>query len=71
MLYIYIAAMSGGNWNPTLKAFRHRLTAEGRVPKVTIAAVMRKMITIVNAMVRDGVAWADHLAGRRGAPTAP
>jgi transposase len=67
---LYMAAMSAGNWNPTLKAFRHRLTKAGKVPKVTIVAVMRKMMTTLNAMVRDDVAWADHLAGRRSAPTA-
>jgi len=67
---LYMAAMSAGNWNPTLKAFRHRLKTAGKVPKVTIVAVMRKMITTLNAMVRDDVAWADHLAGRRSAPTA-
>ena len=67
---LYMAAMSAGNWNPTLKAFRHRLKTAGKVPKVTIVAVMRKMITTLNAMVRDDVAWADHLGGRRSAPTA-
>jgi transposase len=49
---LYTAAMNAGNWNPTLKAFRHRLTTAGKVPKVTIVAVMRKMITALNAMVR-------------------
>jgi hypothetical protein len=29
------------------------------LPKVVIVAVMRKMITMLNAMVRDGVVWAD------------
>ena len=62
---LYMAAMSAGDWNPTLKAFRHRLTTAGKVPKVTIVAVMRKMITTLNAMVRDDVAWADHLGAAR------
>jgi transposase len=66
---LYMAAMSAGNWDPTLNAFRHRLKTAGKVPKVTIVAVMRKMITTLNAMVRDDVAWADHLAGRRSAVT--
>jgi transposase len=67
---LYMAAMSAANWNPTLKAFRHRLQTAGKVPKVTIVAVMRKMITTLNAMVRDDVDWVDHLSGRRSAPTA-
>jgi hypothetical protein len=33
-------------------------------------AVMRKMITTLNAMVRDDVAWADHLSGRHSVATA-
>jgi transposase len=65
-----MAAMSAGNWNPVLKAFRKRLTAAGKLPKVAIVAVMRKMITMLNAMVRDDVGWADHLHGRHIVPTA-
>jgi transposase len=60
---LYMAAMSASNWNPVLKAFHHRLKAAGKLPKVAIVAVMRKMITILNAMVRDDVVWADLLHG--------
>lgn len=67
---LYMAAMSAGNWNPVLKAFRDRLVAAGKRPKVTIVAVMRKMITTLNAMVRDNVVWADCYCGRRRVPTA-
>jgi transposase len=67
---LYMAAMSAGNWNPVLKAFRKRLKDAGKLPKVVIVAVMRKMITMLNAMVRDDVVWADRLHGRHTAPTA-
>jgi transposase len=67
---LYMAAMSAGNWNPALKAFHDRLKAAGKLPKVTIVAVMRKMITTLNAMVRDDVAWADRHRGRHSVPTA-
>jgi transposase len=67
---LYMAAMSAGNWNPVLKAFRKRLKDAGKMPKVVIVAVMRKMITMLNAMVRDDVVWADHLHGRHIVPTA-
>jgi transposase len=67
---LYMAAMSASNWNPVLKAFHDRLTAGGKLPKVVIVAVMRKMITMLNAMVRDGVVWADRLSGRQVLPTA-
>jgi len=67
---LYMAAMSAGNWNPVLKAFHDRLRAAGKLPKVAIVAVMRKMITTLNAMVRDDVAWADRSTGRHIVPTA-
>ena len=67
---LYMAAMSASNWNPGLKAFHDRLKAAGKLPKVAIVAVMRKMITTLNAMVRDDVVWADRLTGRHSVPTA-
>jgi transposase len=67
---LYMAAMSAGNWNPTFKTFHDRLKAAGKFPKVAIVAVMRKMITTLNAMVRDDVMWADRLTGRHIVPTA-
>ena len=67
---LYMAAMSASNWNPVLKAFHNRLKAAGKLHKVVIVAVMRKMITMLNAMVRDDVVWADHLYGRHIVPTA-
>jgi len=47
-----------------LKAFHDRLTAAGKLPKVVIVAVMRKMITMLNAMVRDDVVRQPPRAGR-------
>jgi transposase len=52
------------------KAFHKRLKAAGKLPKVAIVAVMRRIITTLNAMVRDDVVWADHLHGRHIVPTA-
>src|SRR5260221_1797831 len=68
---LYMAAMSASNWNPVLKAFHDRLTAAGKLPKVVIVAVMRKMITMLHAMGRDGGVLADRLNGRHGLATAP
>src|SRR5262249_24104173 len=48
----YMAAMSASNGNPALKLFHDRLKGSGKLPKVVIVAVMRKMITTLNAMVR-------------------
>jgi len=44
--------------------------AAGKLPKVVIVAVMRKMITMLDAMVRDDVVWADRFIGRHSMPTA-
>jgi hypothetical protein len=66
---LYMAAMSAGNGNSVLSAFRNRLKDTGKMPKVVIVALMRKMITMLNARVRDDVVWADHLHGRDSVPT--
>jgi transposase len=59
---LYMAAMAAAAHNPALKAFRERLRAAGKKPKVAIVAVMRKMITTLNALVRDGQCWENRAA---------
>jgi transposase len=59
-----------GRYAARLKAFHDRLAATGKKPKVVIVAVMRKMITMLNAMVRDDIVWADRYGGRHSVPTA-
>jgi transposase len=54
---LYMAALSAARYNPALKVFHNRLAAANKKPKVIIVAVMRKMITTLNAMVRDKAAW--------------
>jgi len=54
---LYMAALSGCRYNPALKAFHKRLAAADKKSKVVIVAVMRKMITTLNAMLRDNVEW--------------
>jgi transposase len=67
---LYMAALIASRCNPALKAFHDRLAATGKKPKVVIVGVMRKMITTLNAMLRDDVLWADRLSGRHTVPTA-
>ena len=43
--------------NPALKTFSNRLAHANKKSKVIIVAVMRKMITTLNAMLRDNAAW--------------
>ena len=54
---LYMAALSGIRYNPFLKAFYDRLIANGKLFKVAITACMRKLLTILNAIVRDGSFW--------------
>ena len=55
---------SASRRNPILKAFYARLRAAGKPAKVALVACMRKLLIIVNAMMRDGRAW-DASACRR------
>ncbi len=51
---LYMPAMSAKQHNPKLKALNERLIAKGKEKKLATTAVMRKMLTILNAMARDG-----------------
>jgi transposase len=54
---LYMAVISGIVHNPVLKPFYARLRAQGKATKVALVACMRKLLTIANAIVRDGVPW--------------
>lgn len=53
----YMAAIAAGRCNPALRAVRERLLAAGKKPKVVLVALMRKLVTILNAMLRDNRPW--------------
>jgi transposase len=55
---LYMAAATAARHNPILAAFHARLTAAGKAPKVVLVACLHKLLTILNAMVRDGRPWA-------------
>jgi len=65
---LYMAALAAFRFNPALKAFHRRLVAAGKKPKVAIVAVMRKMIGVLNAMLREATDWVDHTTGRHTVP---
>jgi transposase len=50
---LYIAALVASRCNPDLKAVRERMQAAGKPAKVAILALARKLLTILNAMIRD------------------
>ncbi|MDQ3694013.1 MAG: transposase [Chloroflexota bacterium] len=53
-----MAAVTAVQYNPVLEAFHDRLRAAGKAPKVALVACLHKLLTLLNAMVRDGRAWA-------------
>lgn len=55
---LYLAALCGRRWNPQLRTFYERLLAAGKPKKVALIACARKLLTILNAMVRDNTPWA-------------
>lgn len=63
---LYMAAMSARRFNVPLKAFFERLIAAGKPFNVALVAVMRKLLTILNAMLRDNTAFNPQLVVNRG-----
>jgi transposase len=54
---VYMAALTASRSNEVLRVFYQRLIAAGKKPKVALIAVARKIVTILNAMVRDKKVW--------------
>lgn len=54
---LYMAAVTAIRCNPIIRAFAQRLKQAGKPNKVVIVAAMRKLIAIINAMIRDRVEW--------------
>lgn len=54
---LYMAALVASRWNPRMKMIYQRLLAKGKLKKVALVAIMRKMIIMLNTMVRTGEVW--------------
>ncbi|HDC92521.1 MAG TPA: IS110 family transposase [Candidatus Acetothermia bacterium] len=54
---LYMAAVAATRWNPVIREFYLRLIEAGKPVKVALVACMRKLIVILNAIVRDGRPW--------------
>jgi transposase len=54
---LFIAAMVASRYNPVLKRFRDKLVSAGKPKLVALIAVARKLLTILNAIVRDKLPW--------------
>ena len=54
---LYMATLTAIRYNPAIRVFYSRLRTAGRPAKVALTAAMRKLLTILNAMVRDHRQW--------------
>jgi transposase len=54
---LYMSTMSAIRFNPVIKVFYQRLRAAGKVHKVAVTACMRKLLIILNAMIRKSSCW--------------
>jgi transposase len=54
---LYMAAFSATRYNPVIKEFYERLLAKEKPFKVVMTACMRKLLTIINVMIRDSSTW--------------
>jgi transposase len=54
---LYMATLNATRFNPIIRTFYERLVKAGKPFKVAIVACMRKFLTILNAMVKNGTPW--------------
>ena len=54
---LFVGAMVAARYNPQLKSFRDKLVAVGKPKLIALVAVARKLITILNAILRDRRSW--------------
>lgn len=59
---LFMGALVAARHNPTLKAFRDKLVAAGKPKLVAIIATARKLVTILNAVIRDRQPWREQTA---------
>ncbi len=54
---LYMATLVATRFNPKIKAFYQRLLAQGKPKKLALTAAMRKLLTIVNTLIKNNVLW--------------
>ena len=59
---LYMSTLAAVRHNPVLKAFYERLRAVGKAPKVALTACMRKLLTMLNAMLKHRTPWHENYA---------
>ena len=56
---LYLAALSASRYNPAIRAFYQRLVARGKPKKLALIACARKLLTILNQLLRTSTPWRD------------
>ena len=59
---LYMAALVAARHNPVIRAFYTHLRQAGKPAKVALTACMRKLLVILNAMLRTGTPWSPRTA---------
>ncbi len=59
---LYMPTVTAMRCNPVIKEFYARLVKAGKPPKVALTACMRKLLTVLNAMLRHGTPWNPQMA---------
>ena len=54
---LYMATLVASRHNPVIRAFYQHLVAAGKARKLALTAAMRKVLVILNAMLRDRTSW--------------
>ena len=54
---LYMGTLVATRYNPVIQVFYQRLLAAGKAKKVALVACMRKLLTILNSMVKSGQHW--------------
>ena len=54
---LYMSTLAAIRWNPVIQAYYQRLRAAGKAAKVAITACMRKLLTMLNAMLAHKTRW--------------
>ncbi len=59
---MFMAMLSSIQCNPVFKRFYEHLKAQGKLPKVAIIACMRKLIVVLNTMLKNETRWGENMA---------
>jgi transposase len=60
---LYMAALTARRCNPTIRHFAERLASQGKKQKVILTACMRKLLVILNTMVKTNTHWKPQILG--------